>query len=234
MCQAEATQETCRILIFILYYFLLPSLLLYEKKDSSCRCDYWVGGTCRASALRWRGEARRPMSILSYNGCVTGSTSVLHAAVAGYTCLPACPRVSPALLAAACAAWGADPSGRAAVSHVADVRNAPFAWPPAHIPAGCCAAVRCPARDLRFVTVAGTPPCRRSAGSSARTSRRAAPNGAMRPHGHWRPAAHRARRPGPACLAQAGVRARAGCRRAATHSPRSLAMSTRVDICTGC
>ena len=150
MCQAEATQETCRILIFILYYFLL--LYCTKEKDSSCRCDYWVGGTCRASALRWRGEARRPMSILSYNGCVTGSTSVLHAAVAGYTCLPACPRVSPALLAAACAAWGADPSGRAAVSHVADVRTAPFAWPPAHIPVGCCAAVRalsCPRSAFR-------------------------------------------------------------------------------------
>ena len=232
MCQAEATQETCRILIFILYYFLLPSLLLYEKKDSSCRCDYWVGGTCRASALRWRGEARRPMSILSYNGCVTGSTRVLHGVTPA--CLPA-----PACLLR-CLLLPAPPGAptplgerRSLMWQMCELHHSRGPQPTSLLAAALQCA-RCPARDLRFVTVAGTPPCRRSAGSSARTSRRAAPNGAMRPHGHWRPAAHRARRPGPACLAQAGVRARAGCRRAATHSPRSLAMSTRVDICTGC
>ena len=231
MCQAEATQETCRILIFILYYFLL--LVLYERKGFLLSVRLLGGrdvqSECTALARRGATPDEHPL--------VQWVRDRVNESVArGDTCLPACPSVSPALLAAACAAWGADPSGRAAVSHVADVRNAPFAWPPAHIPVGDCAAVRalsCPRSAFRDSGRHASLPALR-AGSSARMSRRAAPNGAMRLHGHWRPAAHRARRPGPACLAQAGVRARAGCRRAATHSPRSLAMSTRVDICTGC
>ena len=169
MCQAEATQETCRILIFILYYFLLPSLLLYEKKDSSCRCDYWVGGTCRASALRWRGEARRPMSILSYNGCVTGSTRVLHGVTPA--CLPA-----PACLLR-CLLLPAPPGAptplgerRSLMWQMCELHHSRGPQPTSLLAAALQCA-RCPARDLRFVTVAGTPPCRRSAQAPRRACR---------------------------------------------------------------
>ena len=147
MCQAEATQETCRILIFILYYFLL--LVLYERKGFLLSVRLLGGrdvqSECTALARRGATPDEHPL--------VQWVRDRVNESVArGDTCLPACPSVSPALLAAACAAWGADPSGRAAVSHVADVRNAPFAWPPAHIPVGDCAAVRalsCPRSAFR-------------------------------------------------------------------------------------